>query len=148
MAATLSIQQILKINGLAVEGSPAIEQDLDLTTGQVFQVLDKVISDNYGYDTLWSSGDGGLDTFTQGFLYSDQDLLVELVTTGPTYCLLTLPANVLTPVPAACLGSTSESFGSGLLESGTDFFPTTGIKVQRNVADGVGDAAVDLFLFA
>lgn len=147
MSLTAKLIQVLKINGLIVEGSLSTEQSLSLVSGQLCMVLDKTVADNAGTATLWATGDGGLASFSHGFVFSDQDLLLEVSTGEPDYCLLEVKANVLTAVPAFILGSTSSVIGGSLLVAGTDYHAVEAVKAQRNVADGAGDATVDLFLF-
>lgn len=150
MAVTLKLQQVLKINGFVIEGSPSIEQEITLATGQLLQVLDKVVPDDYGSEVLWTAGEGGMTAYTHGFLFSDQDVWVELKTDNatPEYVLLEVKANILTALPAKAGGDSVESLDAALLVDGTDYDDVARIEVQRNAADGVGDAIVDLFLFA
>jgi len=132
-----------------VEGSSTSNQDLTLSNDQVYYTT-KTIADNYGEDVLWTTGDGGLDTFTYGFIMSDQDIWVQLRNddTGTAeYVRMLVPANVLTTIPAKCAGNTTDAFDGAVLVDNTDYADTDQIAVHRDVADGVGDAVVSMYLF-
>jgi len=150
MAVTLKIRQALIVDGREVEGSTLTSQSISLSSGQQYTVEGKTIADDYGEDVLWATGDGGLDTFTHGFIKSDQDVFVELQTDNatPEYILLEVKANVLTPLPGKAGGDDTESIDGSDLVDGTDYDDVDQIRVQRNAADAQGDATVSLYLFA
>lgn len=150
MAVTLKLRQALLVDDKVVEGSVLVNQEIDLDDGQQYTVEGKTISDGNGEDILWTSGDGGMDEFTHGFIKSNQDLFVELRTDAgtPEYVLMELKANVLTQIPAKVGGDTTESIDGSSMEDGTDFDDVDQIRVQRNASGGQGDATVALYLFS
>ena len=134
-------------------GSLATDYEMTLTTGVKFETT-VVVADNYTAKTLWQIGQGGMDTFEALFILSDVDVLLELRNVAATdeFALIEVKANVpmfLTPanLRATASGTTVVGDGSG---TGT----TTTLKacdqvvVQNDVADSVGDATVQLVLFA
>lgn len=150
MAIELKFVQALYVGDDLLIGSDTSKQSITLSSGQSYVIQDKTIADNYGEDILWASGDGGLDNYTHGFIYSDQDLIVELKTDNgtPEYVLLEVKANVIASLPAIAGGNTTESIDGAVLVDGTDYDDVVQIRIQRDVADAVGDATVSLFLFA
>lgn len=150
MAIELKFVQALYVGDDLLIGSATSKQSITLSSGQSYVIQDKTIADNYGEDILWASGDGGLDNYTHGFIYSDQDLIVELKTDNgtPEYVLLEVKANVIASLPAIAGGNTTESIDGAVLVDGTDYDDVVQIRIQRDVADAVGDATVSLFLFA
>lgn len=150
MAIELKFVQALYVGDDLLIGSATSKQSITLSSGQSYVIQDKTIADNYGEDILWASGDGGLDNYTHGFIYSDQDLIVELKTDNgtPEYVLLEVKANVIASLPAIAGGNTTESIDGAVLVDGTDYDDVVQISIQRDVADAVGDATVSLFLFA
>lgn len=150
MAHTLKLRQALIVDGQVVLGDKNVDQDITLSTGRAYCSTQVTVADNYGTATLWTTGDGGLTTFTHGFILSDQDLVVELRTDNgtPEYASIFVKANVLTFIPAKTSGNTTETLDGAILVDGTDFDDVDRIEVQRDVADAIGDATVDLWLFA
>jgi len=119
------------------------------TNGVVLKVTGVTIADAFGEDVLWSKGDGGIDTFSHAFIFSTQELFVELRTDNgtPEYVLIRIPANVFAFLPGVAGGDTTESIDGADLTDGTDFDDVDQIRVQRDEADGEGDATVDLYIF-
>lgn len=151
MAVTLEVRQALIIDGRVVTGSKISNQSVTLTNGQAYVVESKTIADAYGEDALWASGDGGLDTFTNGWVYSDQDIVLQLRnddTSTPEYALLFVRANELTAIPAKIGGGTADRLDGAALVDNADYADVDLIEVQRDAADGSGDAAVTLALFS
>lgn len=150
MAVTLNLRQAIKVDGLVLTGDELVDQSITLTTGQHYAVQAKVVADNYGEDVLWATGDGGLDTFTYGFVFSDQDIWIQLRNDdagAAEYVRLFIPANTLGFLPGKCAGNTSDAFDGAVLVDDTDYADTDQIEVMRDAADGIGDATVDLHLF-
>jgi len=151
MAATLALRQALISSGLTVEGSLDTNQSITLTDSVAYSVQDKTIADDFGEDVLWATGDGGLDSYTHGFIYSDQDVWVQLKVTETDpdeFVLLFIPANILAFIPGEVAGTDSDAFGGSALAAGTDYGTVTLLEVMRDAADGAGDASVNLYLFA
>ena len=150
MSVSLKLRQALVIDDDEVAGDRLLDQSITLGTGQAFTVRARIIADNYGEDVLWTTGEGGLDTFTHGFIISDQDLWVQLRNddTGVVeYVRMFVPANVMTFIPAKVAGGTTDAFDGSVLVDNTDYADVDRIEVMRDVADAVGDAIVNLFLF-
>lgn len=150
MAITLAVRQALIVDDKVVEGSLESNTSITLASGQSYVVQDKTIADDYGEDVLWATGDGGLDTFTHGFIISNQDIWVQLRnddTGAAEYVRMYVPANVFTFIPAKIAGNATDAFDGAALEDNTDYADTDQIEVARDVADTTGDAVVSLFLF-
>jgi len=121
---------------------------LSVTSGEVFHVK-QTVADAYGNDVLWEDGAGGFDSFEVGLILSDQDIAVELRNDNGTAdaVLVFVEANVpfyFRPELGAVAGSEAID-GSDLVDD-TDYHTVDQIAVQRNAADGEGDAAVELWL--
>lgn len=150
MAITLELRQALFIGDDEIIGDSLVNQSIALVTGQAFTVRDRIIADNYAEDVLWTTGEGGLTTFTHGYIHSDQDIWVQLRNddTGTVeYVRLFVKANILTALPAKVAGNTVDAFDGAILVDNTDFADVDRIEVMRDVADAIGDAIVNLFLF-
>lgn len=121
------------------------------TLGIVFDATD-VVADNFGIETLWTTGAGGVDTFEYLFLLSDVDVYVELANTDTSpdeRVLLLARGGIPLIIPGGLVGgfaSDVSRLDASVLVSGTDYDNITWIKVQRDEAEGVGDATVRLIL--
>ncbi len=138
-------------NEVKTYGSLTTPVEITLTTGLVHETR-AVVTDNYTVETLWTKGDGNLDTFEFLWFLSDADVFLEFRTDMGTDEFLILP--VLANVPFVLAGddagasdTTSRLDGSALVED-TDFAQIDKITVCRNVADAAGDATVHLVLAA
>lgn len=147
MGDTVEIRQALYVNDEVVLGSKDTETTLS-SDAAVLAVRQKVVADNYGEDILWATGDGGLDTPSQAFILSDQAIYIELKTdnASPEYVLLLIPANIITAVPLKVGGDDTESIDGAVLVDATDYDDVVQIRVQRDAAEGAGDATVSLYL--
>lgn len=150
MAVTLKLRQAINVDGNVVEGNALVDQAITLTTGQQYAVEGKTIADNYGEDVLWATGDGGLDTFTHGFIKSDNPIWVQLRnddTGAVEYVRMFIPANVLAFLPGKVAGNTTDAFDGAVLVDNTDYADVDQIQVMRDAAEAAGDATVSLYLF-
>jgi len=150
MSVTLKLRQALIVDGHVVLGDKVSDTPITLANGQQFAVEGKVIADDYGEDVLWETGDGGMDTFSHGFIYSDKDVWLQMRNTQgtPQYILRKIDANVLTEITGTTGGSTSALIDGADLVEATDWDQVDQIRVQRDEADGEGDASVSLYLFS
>ena len=107
-----------------------------------------VVPDDYGVVTLWDSGDVGLTDFSIAFLVTDKPLVLELHSSGGNR---SLAIKLVADVPYYIHGSGILTSNSGSIVSDgsetTDFDSVDRIRVQRNVADGNGDASVNWYIF-
>ncbi len=153
MSVTLSVTQHITFtvgNEVKTYGSLTTPVSVTLTTGLVHETR-AVVADNYGVETLWTTGDGNLDTFEFLWFLSDADVFLELRTDMGTaeYAILPVQANV----PFILVGDdaagtiVSRLDGAQLIED-TDWAQIDRITVCRNVADALGDATVHLVLGA
>lgn len=122
---------------------------INLTNGDVLHVK-RTVADAYGNDVLWEDGAGGFDSFELGLIVSNQDLAVELRNDNGTAdaVLVFIEANI--PFyfgPSLGAASGSEAVDGSDLEDNTDYHTVDQIAVQRDEADGEGDAEVELWLF-
>ena len=118
------------------QGTKASFATFTPTNGEVFQAS-AVVADAGAQVFLWNTGEGGLTTYEHCTIKSDKDITIEL--TGSTGSFtFSLKAGM-----TASFGG--ETFGP---QAGTVdvMVAVTNISVKRNVADGVGDAFVQLFL--
>ncbi len=121
------------------------------TSGIVFDTTDTV-TDNFGIETLWQTGWGGIDTFEYLFFLSDLDVYLELANTDTDpdeRVILFVRGGIPLMIPGGLMGgftSDTSRLDASILVSGTDYDNVTWIKVQRNVEEGVGDATVRLIL--
>ena len=106
-----------------------------------------VVEDGYGVQTLWSTGDGGFGTFVIGFIETDQDCIVELYDSASG---IAVARPLKAKVPYYLHNSSMDAVAGDILTDGSESSlarEIERIKVQRNVADGEGDANVRLLLF-
>jgi hypothetical protein len=150
MAETLRVRQGLEVSGQLLEGSLEASQSFTLTSGSAYISQSVIVADNYGTATLWAGASAPLTTFTYGYIYSDQDIYVQLKTDHgtPEYLLMLVPANTLVFLPGTAGGGTSARLDGAVLVDGTDYDAVVEIKAGRDAADDEGDATVSLYLFA
>lgn len=125
----------------------------DLTVnGQVFDTGNVTVADNFGTATLWQANQGGMASFSYLILLTNADIYVELANTVPATderLLFKVPANTICVLPSSVMGgfaSNTSRLDGAVLVSATDYNLITDVKVQRDVADAVGDATVRLVL--
>jgi hypothetical protein len=151
MAETLKVRQALEVSGDVMEGDLESSQSLSLTVGQVNAYRSNIVADDYGVETMWGSTGGGVTAYSYGYIYSSHEVWVELRSShaSPEYALIKVPANVLTALPSeiGAQASAARLDGAALVD-GTDYDAVDRIQVQRDAADGEGDATVSLYLFA
>lgn len=125
-------------------GSKMTDAPKSISLSQEAYHTTATVADNYTKVTLWQNGDGGLDTFDVLLFESDADVLLELVedrTGSPLYSTINVTANNPVRLTADDIVNVASSSGGATT---TDVIDE--ISVQRNVADGVGDANVELVL--
>lgn len=149
MSDTVNILTYLTLDGspnFAI-GDKTIPEEVLVTNGQVFSSENIVIADNYTATVLWSTADGGVSDFLWGVLISDSDVLIQIKNGlgTPEYLVESVLANVPFYFGYSTRGRTTSSLTTGVQTTGLG--STTEIKVQRNVADAVGDALCSLYLF-
>lgn len=96
---------------------------------------------------LWTSGNGGVTTFTRGLLITDQDLYIERRNDDsgtPEYVLELIEANTPYWFGAQTGGGTSERLDGAALVDNTDYADVDRIEVQN---PGSTAATVSLYLF-
>lgn len=132
-------------------GSKTVPVEYTITNGHVYEARAQ-IDDNYLDDTLWTTGDGGLDTFELLYFISDADVFLELRTDMGTdeFLYLEVKANVPLILTSDDAGAadTASRFDDAVLIEDTDWAQIDMISVQRNVADDAGDATVHLVLMS
>lgn len=140
--------EFLNANGVPI--APPIGMRLDeaprvlALAGEESFVANAVVADDYGKVTLWNDGDGGLADFDLLVFYSDKAVLLELVIDRagtPTYSTIGVSAKYP-------LILTSDDCVNAVLTDGsaTSMDQIDSIRVKNNVANGVGDANVQLIL--
>lgn len=136
---------------LRVFGDRFTQTTIKPTLGVLFDGID-IIPDASGQDTLWVTGQGGVDTFEYMFLLSDVDVYVEVANTTPDpdeRALVFVKGGIPLVIPGGKMGgyaSNTSRLDGSILVSGTDYDNITEIRVQNDALDGVGDATVRLLL--
>ena len=121
------------------------------TLGVLFDTLE-IIPDDTTVESLWVTGQGGIDTFEYLFFLSDVDVYIELANTTPSpdeRLLLFVKGKIPLMLPGGKMGgfaSDTSRLDGNVLVSATDYNNITAISVQNDAADGVGDATVRLLL--
>ena len=131
-------------------GSEAVRKDVAIA-GDTLLRSTVTVADNYNLETLWTSGDGGVSTFTHALILSDNDILVELRTDNgtPEFSLIQVKANCPTYIGGFSASGTATALTDDTQSvEDTDFDSIDRIQAQRNVADAVGDATVTIVLLA
>lgn len=151
--ATVEITQHLKVTvgGVVKEyGSLTTPVEMDLTNDHVYEVRTQ-IDDDYLDEVIWTTGDGAVDTFELLWFVSDADVFLELRNTmvGDEFILIECKANVPILISSDDIAGhdTATRFDDAQLIEATDWDQCDQVSVQRNVADGAGDATVHLVLF-
>lgn len=107
------------------------------TNGEV-QVFSATIADAGTQVIMWIANDGAMATFEQMFLISDKDLTIELSDAAESFTL-DIKANMMFSIG-----------GTMFADQAASAVDTMGnidkITVKRNVADGVGDAFIQMLL--
>ena len=152
MSVTLSVTQVFSAtlaDGTKFDlGELYTPQTITLTLGTKFETLD-VIADNYGEDVLWTSGEGGMDTFEVLLLYSSADIWLEFRTDNatPQYIPHLFQGGIWHVLSSDDLnGGTSSVFDGAVLVEGTDYDQINQIEAHNDAADNAGDANVHLVL--
>ncbi len=121
--------------------------------GNFFHLSPVTVADNFQILELWNTVGGGLTSFLWGAIRATQDVLLEFtVTTPERYAYVEVhsgPWSVFGGrVGAGEVGVTNTAFqAAGVAETaGTHFGNVTRLRAKRNVADGIGDAVVEMFL--
>lgn len=148
MSVTLKLFQSFEINvgGEMKEGGSRVTPvELTLTNGYVYEVR-TIVEDNYAEETLWTTGDGNIDTFDFLWLESDIDLLVEFADPTETEVFainvdggtpLVMVHDELLVSDAAATIITGNAITMKAIEQ---------ILAHNNGADAAGDATVRLVL--
>lgn len=112
------------------------------------------LADNFGNQTLWSSGvsNGNFTAFQYMLVLCDADIVLEIANTVPANderALIFVKANTIMVIPGQSFGAyasaTSRLDGAALVLA-TDYNNINEIRAQRNVAAGGGAANVRLAL--
>lgn len=131
-------------------GSLTTPADITLTDGLIHEVR-AVVEDDYGVETLWTTGDGNLDTFEFLWFMTDAAVFLELRTDMATDEYLILPVQAYVPFILAgddAAGIDADRLDGAVLVEATDYAQVDRIRVCRDVADAAGDATVHLLLGA
>lgn len=150
MASFSLTHQILGTSPVIQVGETETPTTISFTNGVIFSVVNTIVADNFSQATLWTTGDGNVTTFQFGLLLSDADVFVQLQNDDAganEYAVIFVPANLPFYFGPLIGASTSDRLDGADLISGTDYDDVSGIQVQRDVADAVGDATVSLYLF-
>lgn len=111
-----------------------------------------VIPDNFGFRNIWTSSDTGLDTYSFGWIISDQDIWLQLnntigVSPDEQFTALFIPANTMAFIPPLMGSSPTPILQGSQLIQGTNFDIVDILTVQRDSVDNTGDATISFALF-
>jgi len=151
--ATLNITQHMTMtlaDGTELKlGDLATPKTLTLTNGTKFEIID-VIADDFGQDVLWTTGEGGMDTFEVMLVYSDADIWLEFRTdlgAGAQFIIHKLQGGVWHLLTSDDLASAAATVLDGaVLVDDTDFAQIDRIEAYRDAVADAGDAIVHLIL--
>lgn len=111
-----------------------------LTDATVYETT-AVVADDYGVEVLWLTGDGGLTGYDFLWLESDVAVVLELGSVGNAFEQFVVgPGHPI----SLCANQVAISAVQDGVQS--TLHTVDKISVQRNVADGQGDATVTLLL--
>ncbi len=150
MSVTLSVTQHITFtvgNEVKTFGSLTTPVEISLTTGLVHETR-AVVADDYAEQTLWTSGDGGLDTFEFLWFLSDADVLLEFADVAGTECFaIQVKANVpfILSYDDILVSDSAASIVTGDVAT---MKTINRILVHNNGAEAIGDATVHLVLGA
>jgi hypothetical protein len=141
--ATLRLLSFAEVTGLTNGakrefGNKGVFAEFTPTNGEFYEAA-AIVADGYTEVALWDTTEGGLATFNYALIYSDKDITVQ-VSDGSVDNVFSVPAGLV----MAFGGKTITTFGGSASEDTmTDL---DNITAKRNVADGSGDAFVNLML--
>jgi len=149
MSIVVKLRQAIELNGCVVAGDQNVDVTLPDTNEAAHTVIERLLPDNFGTALLWDATSTPVGSPDAMFILSDAAVVVELTTnhSTPEYIVLFVRANELTALPMFAGGNTTESIDGLVLVSGTDFKNVVKVRVQRDVADAIGDAKVSLYVF-
>lgn len=136
------------VDGVSLTGSSRLDLvTLSDITKVAYCVQNITLAGSSTAQLLWTTGNGGITTFTRGLLITDQDIYVELRNddTGTVeFGLIIVEAN--TPFWFGAKGgfNTTESLDGLTLVDNTDFSDIDRIEVQN---EGSNTATISLYLF-
>lgn len=144
--ATIKVYHEVTVAGKTLVGDRLSGTTLSDVTKLAYCLQQVSVAASNTAQLLWTTGNGGITTFTRGLIVSDQDLYIELRTDNgtPEYALMKIEANQPFWFGAVAGGDTTESLDGAALVDGTDFDDIDRIEVQN---EGSTAANVDLFLF-
>lgn len=136
------------VTGHSGDGNEPTPVTLSLTNGTP-TYTEKIIADSYGVDILWTVGEGGRDTFQLAIIVSDKAVFVGRRNDAGTdeFAVDHLHPNIPFIFNDDLYANTTDVLDGAVLVDGTDFNQIDRIEVQRDVADGVGDAKVRLWMW-
>ena len=134
--------QVVRIGDL----STAVPRTIQATDDEHFSAR-AIVADNYTAVTMWTAGDSGVSNFDVGIILSDQAVLAEFRSTAgtPDYAAIGIAANVPFIFSSDDFVAITSAIVSTTVQTSTTLLDR--IVVQRNVANGQGDADVTLMLF-
>jgi len=145
--ATIKVYHEVSIGGVTLTGDRLAAVTLADITKLVYCLKAISIAGSSAGQLLWTSGNGGITTFTRGLIITNQDLFVELRNddTGTVeFGLMLLEANTPSWFGAKGGFNTTESLDGAVLVDNTDFSDIDRIECQN---EGTTAAVVSLFLF-
>ncbi len=118
-------------------GDEAVFASFTPTNGEVF-TTSAVVADGGSQVNLWNTTEGGLATFEHMVIVSDKEITIEL-SDGSESFTVSLKAGMF----FSCGGQLFVDMAASSVDTMGDIDQ---IQVKRNVADGVGDAFVQMLL--
>jgi hypothetical protein len=143
--AVVKVYHEITVDGVTQTGGRLAATTLTVTK-LAYSIIDASVAASSTAQLLWTTANGGITTFTQGYIISDQDIYIELRTDNVTaeFVLMLVKANTPFWFSGTAGGNTTESLDGATLVDGTDFDDVDRIEVQN---EGTTAATVSLFLF-
>jgi len=145
--AEIKVYHEVTVGGKTLVGDRLVGVTLSDITKVAYCVQEVSIAISNTSQLMWSSGNGGITTFTRGLIISDQDIYVEFRNddTGTVeFGLFLMEANQPYWFGAKGGFNTTESLDGAALVDNTDFADIDRIEVQN---EGSTAAVVSLYLF-
>ena len=126
--------------------STSAPRTISAASDEVFRAT-AIVADSYTAVTMWTAGDSGVSDFDVGVILSDETVLAEFRSTAgtPDYAAIGITANIPFIFSSDDFVANTSAIITSTSSTTTNLIDR--IVVQRNVADGQGDADVTLILF-
>lgn len=148
MAVIKVSDQEVTVDGVSLTGASRLNLTaIPDVTKVAYCVREISLAASSGGQSMWTTGNGGITTFTRGLIISDQDIFVERRNDdsgAAEFSLELIEANVPFWFGAKTGAGTTERLDGATLVDNTDFADVDRIECQN---EGTTAAIVSLYLF-